>query len=145
MGVYDKSKAKGRKSPPNYWINYSVNGVQYREPARTSDRRTAEDFYRQRLREIEDGCWVPPGDRPKQRRPTVAEYFEEWKPLRQAAGVSSAADEFTRIRKYVLPQLGEKRLDTVERADLVTHRVGADAGLRAHRRPPSAKNRASRV
>jgi integrase len=112
---------------PNWWVSYSITKEQaerfglrnrnVREPGGGS-QRSAKALYAMRKREVADDSW-----RPKSKgsaSPLMKDYVETtWIPLRADSGVKSATDEAQRLRDYVLPKIGAKRVTEVRRQDIV--------------------------
>jgi integrase len=80
-----------------------------------------------------------PGVEPKRRRKdapaaagdTFAEWSERWCDARAERGLTSVKDDRGRLRKWVLPSLGPKRMGEITRADLERLVEELDANVRA--------------
>lgn len=111
MGVYKRAGSQ------NLWVAYTAHGKRYFESTGTADRREAGKRERAIRASIGDGTWQPPGEQ-SQRRATVASYAALWTERRRGADVRTAGAEASRLRDYVLPQLGAVALEDLRRPAL---------------------------
>ncbi|MEM9067127.1 MAG: hypothetical protein AAGE52_01435 [Myxococcota bacterium] len=128
-----------RKLPPGVRLRDGVYYVYYRGPSGRqveesagADKRTAVAFRRKRVEEVQAGTWRP---RSSSGVPTVREYWEQWAPRRKRERRSGETD-VGNIRRHVLPELGDMRLDEIRPkhvADLV-------AKLKATMKPKYVRN-----
>lgn len=104
-----------KKASGNYAIRYQVDGRRYFETI-GPNKRDAERALAVRLSELQTGVWAEPTDE------SLAEYAERWlesrDPKRARGGRSrlshSTYAEYTRaLRRYVLPQLGQRPLAAI--------------------------------
>jgi integrase len=118
---------RGRK----WWIQYSVEGRQYRESAKTSRREQAETLLRERQREIWEGRFFP-GARARAHK-TVGQLRDMW--LKEKAGKSSIGSDRIRFAKFC-DHVGEHRQLVAISTDVI---VGFLDTLKDHE--PSTRNR----
>jgi integrase len=95
-----------------YWIQYSVNGRQYRESAETSRKEGAEALLRERLQSIWEGRFFP--GKSKRKDLTVGALKKLW--LEERAGKRSIRHDTTRLSAAV-EHFGEHRLVSTLTAD----------------------------
>lgn len=91
------------KTHKRRYVNYTVEGT----------RKTAEQFKTARLREIDQGTYVEPT------RLTLSEYLDQW--LISVAGrlkECTAIDYAEKMRIYVRPAIGSRRLDALQPIEL---------------------------
>lgn len=122
-GVYKRGK--------QYWLRYSIGGQQFREPAKTTSKRLAEELLRKKQTEVFEGRHFPDKRRGEM---TVGQLRERWLQHAQAKGKASLSDDATRFRRIV-DFLGENRqLASITRADVEDFVVGLRAARKASRR-----------
>lgn len=100
-----------------WWATYTAHGVRQYETTDTADKRIAASFLSARRRELREGTWKPRGE--SRETLTVGEYIERWIARRREAGVLTWDKEADRLRRFVVPVLGEKKLGDVKRPDVV--------------------------
>jgi len=124
VGVYDRALPGQR---PNLYIRYTIteelrikHGLtarKVREPTGLGDKRAAAALRSQRLREVKAGTWRPLVDGSTSGltvRARAADHITK----RKADGVITAGDEDQRLRDYVLPVIGDRPLESVQRPDI---------------------------
>lgn len=128
MAIYDRNKGLPN-AKKNLWFSYSVTEelrVRYglktrtvREPSPEDNERVAKAALAQRRREVVDGTWAPRSEGGSASGKLFSTYAEEWIARRTAAGVKSIRNERQRLRHYVVPVLGSKRVGEIRRGDVV--------------------------
>jgi integrase len=108
VGVHRRKRARGDV----YGINFMVHGRQVQEIVGT-DKRAAERLYRQRLREVAQGVYVPQA---RSANISVQRYTELW--LERRVNITTA-DDAQRLRDHILPRVGALRLSDIEQPDIV--------------------------
>jgi len=90
-----------------WWASYvGPGGKRIRESTGETDRRRAERFERQRRAAVDAGTWQPLADEPG--GVTVRGWAERWIARQHERGLSTSRDIETRVRLYILPELGAR-------------------------------------
>lgn len=95
-----------------WWIQYNVNGRQYRESAKTTRKEDAQTLLRRRHQEIWEGSFFPGARRLTQK--TVGQLRDEW--LKEKAGKRSLEHDRQRLGRFV-DHVGEHRALTTITTD----------------------------
>lgn len=107
---------RGTKARPNYWLRYSVGGVDVRDPQKCRTMREAEEAKARTRRAFENDTWV----HPKLRKQRSANTFGAYAPVvitrRTARGVGRNESppnksERGHVEKHLVPLFGDRRLD----------------------------------
>ncbi len=128
MAVYDRNRGiPGAKK--NLWFSYTITEEQrlryglktrtVREPSPENNERVAKAHLAQRKREVVDGSWRPKADGGSTGGATFEAFADAWIAQREKDGVKSVRNERQRLRDYVYPAIGAKRLAEVRRADIL--------------------------
>lgn len=111
------------KRGKTWWVQYSVNGRQYRESAKTTRKESAQAFLRDKMQAIWEGRFFP--DKKRQRDLTIGKLRDKW--LDDKAGKKSIRMDKTRLR-VIVEHFGEHRLlATVTAEDVIEFRKGLTA------------------
>ncbi len=107
MGSIHKTKS-GRHQV--FWRDHNR-----RQHTKTFDRKTdARRFLTTTEADITRGVWINPRDG----RITLAEYIAKWAPV-QSWKASTRAQVDSHLRTHIIPQLGDRHLQTITRTDLL--------------------------
>jgi len=99
-------------------LRFTAFGERYHRALGPVSRQDAERELRGLLADIERGVWRPPAGAPADRPPTLAEYADAWWGLRYRRWRTRTVDDYRwRLERYLLPALGDRRLDEITFAD----------------------------
>jgi integrase len=98
---------------PRLWFCYDdVNGKRHQEPSglEVGDEKKANEALRRIVARIEAGTAL---DEATEGPVTVARYEEKWTGERKVQGLTSAADESSRLRLHAMPTIGAMKIEDV--------------------------------